>query len=107
MNYWDACQAYSKVKSLQINLENLYIFDSMTSILNISLEFFIIDKIQQSISSPVYSYHLQCHEEVPAKSLGHTCIFDIWIRSKAPDENCNHLKRNMLHKACQCYGRFK
>lgn len=78
------------------------------SVLHIALSFSLPTKYSKIIfSSQIYNYHLRCYEEVPAKSLGHTGVFYIWICSKAPDENCDHLKRDVLHEARQCYRRFK
>lgn len=80
----------------------------MISVLHISLSFSLLTKYSKIIfSSQIYNSHLWCYEEVPAKSVGHARVFDIRVSSQAPDENRDHLQRDMLHEARQGYGRFR
>ena len=58
------------------------------------------------IFSQIYNARGWCYEEVPAESVGHARVFDIRVSSQAPDENRDHLQRDMLHEARQGYRRF-
>ena len=71
----------------------------MISVLEISQVSTIHTKGQNTVSSRVLTSGI--HNKVPAESLGHTGVFYIRVGGQAPDEDRDHLQRNMLHKAGQ------